>query len=132
MVLCFVLLLCCGDAWALRCGNKLVKDGMFEIQVIELCGEPVSVRWLGYVLRPYILKQPAGQFGMRSTRHVFSGYYHELAVKEMLFNFGPHRLMQVLRFEGGRLRSIETAGYGYHETDKRPAPEIAPGATVSQ
>lgn len=118
IVLVFVLMFCCDDAWALRCGNRLVKDGMYEAVVVELCGEPVSVRWLGHVLRPYIVKRPAGRFGIRSTQHVFGGYYEELAVKEMLFNFGPHRLMRVLRFEGGRLRSIETAGYGYHESEK--------------
>jgi hypothetical protein len=35
----------------------------------------------------------------------------------MLFNFGPHRLMRLIRFEGGVVRSIETAGYGYLESD---------------
>jgi len=33
----------------------------------------------------------------------------------MVFNFGPHKLIRILRFEGGLLTSIKTAGYGYHE-----------------
>lgn len=105
------------EAWALRCGNKLVQEGMHQVRVIDLCGEPASIRHLGFVLRPYIIKQPAGDFGMRSTRHVYGGYHEELLVTEMLFNFGPHKLMRLVRFEGGVVTSIRTAGYGYRERD---------------
>lgn len=102
-------------AYALRCGNRLVKEGMDESRVIGLCGEPVSRRHLGYVLRPYILKRPAGILGTHSTRHVYSGFHEELIVTELTFNFGPHKLMRIVRFEGGLLTSIRTAGYGYRE-----------------
>lgn len=111
-------LVLCSDAWALRCGSRLVKEGMYEAEVIALCGEPSSVSDLGYVLRPYIVKQPAGILGVRSTRRVWSGFHQQLAVRELLFNFGPHKLMRVVRFEGGRLASIDTAGYGHYEHDK--------------
>lgn len=109
------LLAVCSDAWALRCGNRLIKEGMTETRVMELCGEPESVRRLGYVLRPYILKIPAGGFGSRATRRVYAGFHQELVVTEMLFNFGPHKLMRMMRFEGGLLTSIETNGYGHRE-----------------
>ena len=102
-------------AHALRCGSRLVKEGMHESQVIEMCGEPVSRRHLGYVLRPYILKRPTGMLGIHSTRHVYSGFHEELQVTELTFNFGPRKLMRVLRFEGSELSSIRTAGYGYRE-----------------
>ena len=110
-----VLMLVSDPAHALRCGSRLVKDGMHESRVIHLCGEPVSRRHLGYVLRPYILKRPAGFPGMHSTRHIYSGYHEELLVTELTFNFGPRKLIRVLRFEGGQLTSIRTAGYGYRE-----------------
>ena len=113
-----LLLVMADSAWALRCGSRLVKEGMHESEVIALCGEPQSVRRLGYVLRPYIIKRPAGNFGHRSTRRIYGGYHQELAVKEMLFNFGPHKLMRVIRFEGGLLTSIDTAGYGYREKSR--------------
>ncbi len=100
-------------AYALRCGSRLVLDGMDESRVIELCGEPVSRRRMGYVLRPYILKRPAGILGHRSIRHVYSGFHEELLVTELVFNFGPRKLMRILRFEGGQVTSIRTAGYGY-------------------
>ncbi len=110
-----VLLLISDPAHALRCGRLLVKDGMHEVQIIEMCGEPVSRRHLGYVLRPYILKRPAGILGMHSTKHIYSGFHEELLVTELTFNFGPRKLIRVLRFEGGQLTSIRTAGYGYRE-----------------
>jgi hypothetical protein len=109
------MLLVSESAWALRCGNRLVKEGMHEFQVIAICGDPVETRQLGYVLRPYMVTVPAGLGSLQGTRHVYSGYHQELSVTQMVFNFGPHKLMRILRFEGGQLTSIETAGYGYHE-----------------
>lgn len=106
------------SAWALRCGSELVKEGMHEAHVIEICGEPDAVTHLGYVLRPYIVKVPAGVFGMHSTRRVYGGFHQELPVKEMLFNFGPHKLMRRIRFEAGLVTSIRTDGYGYREKNR--------------
>lgn len=102
-------------AWALRCDGRLVKEGMHELRVIQLCGEPISTRHVGQVLRPYIIKQPAGISVAHGTRHIYGGYHHILDVQEMLFNFGPHKLMRLMRFEGGQLTDIRTAGYGYRE-----------------
>jgi hypothetical protein len=110
-----ILLLAGDPAYALRCGQRLVLDGMYEQRVVEICGEPVSRHHLGYVLRPYILKQPAGILGTHSTRHVYGGFHEELLVTELVFNFGPRKLMRALRFEGGRLTAIRTMGYGYRE-----------------
>ena len=114
-ILAFLLL--SEPANALRCGTKLVREGMVESEVIRLCGSPVSTRHLGYVLRSYY-RFPHGVPVVTRIpqRHGF-GYYQELEVTEMLFNFGPRRLMRWMRFEGGRLAKVETAGYGYLETD---------------
>lgn len=106
-------LLVASDVWALRCGSRLIKEGMLESQVIDLCGEPVSSRSFGYVLRPVMIKRPAGLSSLSGTRREYAGFHEELLVKEMLFNFGPRKLMRLIRFEGGRLTSIETAGYGH-------------------
>jgi len=115
-VACIVLLVAT-DALALRCGSRLIKEGMPEAEVIALCGDPVSTRHLGYILRPAIINRPAGISSLSGTRHVYSGFHEELLVKEMLFNFGPRKLMRLIRFEGGRLVAIDTAGYG-HRSDK--------------
>lgn len=99
---------------ALRCGSKLVKEGMLEEQVTLICGEPVSVRSLGLVVRYYDPFE--GRHGLMVSHYYRDyGVQREMLATEMLFNFGPHKLMRKLRFEGGRLVSIETAGYGYHE-----------------
>jgi len=114
VLLTCLLLLVSNSAWALRCGSRLVTEGMHEARVVALCGDPVSTRQLGYVLRPYIIKRPAGISVAHGTRHIYGGYHQELDVKEMLFNFGPHKLMRLIRFEGGQVTEITTAGYGYH------------------
>lgn len=103
-------------AHALRCGNKLVKDGMHEAEVRRLCGEPVSERPLGIVLRYYDPTEDGRGLGAY-TRYYGYGARRELLVTELLFNFGPHKLMRIMRFEGGRLVSIQTAGYGYRENN---------------
>ncbi|GJL96055.1 MAG: hypothetical protein DHS20C05_24600 [Hyphococcus sp.] len=113
------LLLASESAWALRCGNRLIQEGMHEARVIELCGDPVSTRQVGYVLRPYIIRQPVGISVSQGSRHVYGGYHQELNVTEMLFNFGPHKLMRLIRFEGGRLTDIRTAGYGHRKPKKQ-------------
>ena len=111
-------LLFAGDALAFRCGNRLITEGMPESEVVALCGEPVSIRHIGYVLRPYFIRRPAAMSSLGGTRQVYAGFHEELLVKEMLFNFGPRKLMRLVRFEGGRMVSTETAGYG-HRNEKR-------------
>ncbi len=100
-------------AHALRCGNRLVKEGMHESEVKAICGKPVSERRLGYVLRSHIDRT----HGLTTTRY-YGGYNREVMVTELVFNFGPRKLMRKLRFEGGLLTSIETIGYGYREKRK--------------
>ena len=80
-----VLALACDPAFAFRCGNRIIQDGMHEAEVIRLCGEPVSTRSLGYVIRSY-------SYGTRSLypgRHPYPAgygqYHHEVLVTEMLF-----------------------------------------------
>ena len=109
-----VLLLASDPAHALRCGSKLVKDGMHRVEVIALCGEPVSTQSLGYVLRYY---DPLDERRGLSSYGRYYGYgvRQELLVTVLLFNFGPHKLMRTLRFEGGRLTSIKTEGYGFRQ-----------------
>ena len=91
-------------AHALRCGSRLVKDGMHETEVKAICGEPVSERSLGYVIRSYYHRG-----------YGYTGYNNEVLVTELVYNFGPRKLMRKLRFEGVLLTSIETIGYGYRD-----------------
>lgn len=104
-------LLATSPAHAFRCGSRIVQEGMHESEVVRLCGEPVSTAHLGYVIRAV---HYGGSLTRRHDRNY--GYYRqEIPVTEMIFNFGPRKLMRKLRFEGGVLRSIRTMGYGYIE-----------------
>lgn len=107
-------LLAADPAHAFRCGSRIVQEGMHESEVVRLCGEPVSTAHLGYVIRSV---HYGGSLTRRHDRYPRDyGYYRqEVPVTEMIFNFGPRKLMRKLRFEGGVLRSIRTMGYGYIE-----------------
>jgi hypothetical protein len=110
-----ILLLVADPALAFRCGNKLVRDGMHEQQVIAACGEPTSVRYLGHAIRAYDYR-----FRLRGnhTYYRMPGVGHfatEVAITEFVYNFGPRKLMRRLIFEGNILVEIETIGYGYFE-----------------
>jgi hypothetical protein len=104
-------------AFAFRCGNKLVKDGMHEVEVIAICGEPTSKRRLGYAIRSLDVRahRPSvpGWTIIRSPGHY--SYPVEVMVTEYVYNLGPRKLMRRLVFEAGLLVSVETLGRGYHE-----------------
>lgn len=104
-------------AAALRCGTKLVKDGMHEVEVIAICGEPTSKRNLGYAIRSIDIREHRPSVpGWTISRS--PGYYSfptEVMVTEYVYNLGPRKLMRRLVFEGGMLVSVETLGRGYRE-----------------
>ncbi len=115
LALACIAFLSSDPAYALRCGSRLVKDGMHESEVKAICGKPVSERSLGYVLRSHIDRT----HGLTTTRYYgHGGYYREVLVTELVFNFGPRKFMRKMRFEGGVLTSIETIGYGYRDKRK--------------
>lgn len=115
-ILASALLLATDAALAFRCGSKLVRDGMHELQVIAACGEPTSIRHLGHTVRAYDYR-----FRLRNPGLVYyrgPGAEHfatEVAITEFVYNFGPRKLMRRLIFEGSILVEIETIGYGYIE-----------------
>jgi len=108
-------------AHAFRCKSKIVKDGMHEQQVIAICGQPTTLRHIGYALRGvnygYRYVSPGGL-----TRGHYPGYANfseQVVVTEYVYNLGPRKLMRRLVFEGGVLVRIETIGYGYIEKKSR-------------
>lgn len=106
-------------AEAFRCKSRVVRDGMHEAEVIRLCGEPVSVQNFGYVIRSFGYGNRSLISVNRRSPRGYAYYQREVPVTEMLFNFGPRRLMRQVRFEGGIVTSIRTMGYGYIETRKK-------------
>jgi hypothetical protein len=85
----------------------VVSERDAKIEVVQKCGDPVSVEaWTAYE-----------SIRRSSGRHQHPTVQDEIvvpiAVEEWTYNFGPHRLMHVLRFENGYLVNIRTLGYGY-------------------
>jgi len=115
------LLLMSPSAFAFRCGQKLVKENMHEVQVREICGAPASARDIGVTTRStYIPVRRSPSSGITTER--FPGYGHfveEVVMTEYVYNFGPRKLMRRLVFEGGILVKIEKIGYGYRESKSK-------------
>lgn len=107
-------------AHAFRCGNKIVIENMHEQQVLNVCGEPTSVRHLGYTVRQISLPRRHSLIsGGIASRYAGIDYYaQEVIVTEYIYNFGPRKFMRRLVFEGGVLVTIESIGYGYREQSK--------------
>ena len=104
-------------AAALRCGNKLVKDGMHEVEVVAICGEPTTRRNLGFAIRSVDIRQrqPMVPGWTISRTPAYFSYPAEVMVTEYVYNLGPRKLMRRLVFEGGFLVSVETLGRGYRD-----------------
>lgn len=118
--LLLLVLISATPAHAFRCGNKIVIKDMHEQQVLSVCGEPTSIRHLGYTMVGVRLPRSRGlPFDGAAWRDADYNYYtQEVAVTEYVYNFGPRKFMRRLIFEGGVLVTIESIGYGYHAHKK--------------
>jgi len=101
LLIALAALLAAPSAHAFRCGTELVQEGDRKFDVVEKCGEPDfrdrrSGAWL----------QGFGPVGFTETCY---------------YNRGPSRLLRILTFEQGRLRSIETGGRGFNPQAARRA-----------
>ncbi len=96
---CLVLL--STPAFALRCGTRLIQVGDEKEEVEARCGPP---------FRKEVWEQElilTVSDAVERSRIV--------TVEEWVYNFGPNRLMMLLKFEGKRLKNIETRGRGFPE-----------------
>lgn len=92
---------------AMRCGNKLVRDGDTRLAVLEICGEPSDVQTRTILRRPY--------YNVQGRRIYFGDGYNEVPVEIWTYNFGPYKLQRRVRIVDGLVEEIETLGYGYRE-----------------
>lgn len=105
------------SAEAFRCGQKLVREKMHELEVRKVCGAPTTSRNLGIVTRGTFVAERRGLDGSFNVQR-FPGYGHvteQVQLTEYVYNFGPRKFMRRLLFEGGILANIESIGYGYNE-----------------
>lgn len=117
LAICALLLLATGPAFAFRCGAKLVTEGDHYSKVLKYCGEPIGVQerviYREGPTRPRI--RIDGPNGVQIDREVltYNRSYVEVAVEEWTYNFGPRRLMQLVRFENGFVVEVDQLGYGF-------------------
>ena len=95
---------------AMRCGNRLVRDGDTQTAVRELCGEPSDVQSRSILRRP--------SYFLNGRYYYFGDAMVEVPVEVWTYNFGPYKLMRRVRFVDGLVEEIETLGYGYRVEGK--------------
>lgn len=80
-----------------RCpkSGRIIHDGETQAEILSKCGEPY------HVSREESLLRWVNAFEAK-----------QLSVELWTYDFGPNLFTQTLRFEGGRLRSIERGSYG--------------------
>jgi hypothetical protein len=89
---------------AMRCGNKLIRDGDTQSEVRTLCGEPSDIQTRTILRQSYV-----NRFGQR----MYLNEEIEVPVETWTYNFGPYKLQRRIRFVDGLIEEIETLGYGY-------------------
>ena len=105
-------------ALALRCGNKIVRNGDHQAKILNMCGEPAAVKYYNIYRSGIPVSQSRVTEG--HTRRDDELLVHnrsvvEVVVEEWTYNFGPRKLMRVIRFENGFVTSVKRLGYGYRD-----------------
>jgi hypothetical protein len=79
---------------SMRCGSELITKGTGQAKVAALCGQPSQI------------VRPAVSGGVEPG-------VSDLEEETWVYNFGPNRLMQRIRFRNGVVADIDSVGYGY-------------------
>ncbi|NLI82214.1 MAG: DUF2845 domain-containing protein [Deltaproteobacteria bacterium] len=102
-----------GDAFAFRCGTRLVNIGDATWEILRKCGPPTwQDAWEeDRIDRAFGYSYPddSGTYGTRVPTAVVV----RVIIEEWTYNLGPSQFIRILRFENNRLASIETGEYGY-------------------
>lgn len=112
LVMCFTL---SASAQSLRCGEAVIAEGTAQAEVAARCGQPSQInRQTLYSEGAAAL--PGGAVpgkGLPVVPGIVTRSGNETAVETWVYNFGPDRLMQSIRFENGVVVKIESLGYGF-------------------
>ncbi|WP_352890241.1 DUF2845 domain-containing protein [Sinimarinibacterium thermocellulolyticum] len=83
------------DANSMRCGSRLLSEGMLAAEAVAICGEPDFVD---------VWPLPHG-YGPGHGLHP--------RIEEWVYNRGSSQLLRVLQIRNGRVHRIDTEGYGF-------------------
>ncbi|MEJ0085856.1 MAG: DUF2845 domain-containing protein [Pseudomonadota bacterium] len=95
-------------AFAFRCGTKIVSEGDTRGEVAAKCGEPDDV-----ITQRSVFRRPV--IWTQGRPYYIGEDFIEIPVEAWVYNLGPNKLMQRVRFEGGVVVEIESLGYGYNK-----------------
>jgi hypothetical protein len=94
-------------AEGLVCGNLIIERGSSREEVRSQCGDPAQIdskrAWTGN----------SGVIGRNPS--IVAGSATEIEIEIWIYNFGPNKLMEKIRFEDGIVADIQSMGYGYNE-----------------
>ena len=112
-----LILLLTEPALALRCGNRVITDGDPMIKVKKYCGDPDVVQQRSIVRSGIPRSSSRVDDSDAPTQDdellIRDRSYVEVLVEDWTYNFGPNKLMRLIRFENGVVRDIEQLGYGF-------------------
>lgn len=103
-------------AYALKCGSDLVLEGERKVDVLQKCGDPVTI---DHRVEYEGLRIQEHNSPRANQPHYIIDYeqHRPIYIEEWTYNFGPRRFMRVIYFENGVIEKIEVLGYGYREED---------------
>jgi hypothetical protein len=97
----------------LRCGTRLITPGDHSARVLKECGEPDYVdSWVEERIYRYPNPYPGGS-GDRERYGPVDGVIVHITVEEWTYDHGPHRFIDRVRIENGRVRKISSGSYGH-------------------
>jgi hypothetical protein len=108
-------------ALALRCGSYVINEGMYKAEVYSKCGQATSIDSHIETRSTGTLAQNQQYYGGQRNSFPNSSFGYgqnntvqvDIIVDEWIYNFGPSRLQQYLRFENGKLMEIRNLSRGY-------------------
>lgn len=123
LIFATAVLLLAEPALALRCKGRLVMEGDPQVKVLKFCGDPASIQqrtiYRSGIPRRRVdhrMSVESGDTQINVSREkllVHDRSVVEIVVEEWTYNFGPHKLMRVVRFENGLVAEITGLSYGY-------------------
>ena len=103
---------------ALRCGTRLITEGDTKSKVLAECGEPQYIDFWEEE-RTYRYYPWVKYTFNHSNQHYDDEFLKPHFIKELIlveewtYNHGPHRFMDHVRLEKGRVKKIVSGEYGY-------------------
>lgn len=88
---------------AMHCGYRIVSRGDSAAKVLQFCGKPETVA-----------RHRAERIYTSKHGVLLPGFIEEVWVEDWTYNFGPNKLMRLVRVEDGvvtNVRTLERRGY---------------------